>query len=154
MERCTGAVVYSDSNSSGGTNPTFSFSSIWQSLRNLGSGMWRSSRSNPILPTRQGNAPSTVVGIQTGGSTPNHNPLILMSCIQTGETRRSLFQDDIFAFKNDRRLLEFLRRLYRERRGKFRSALSLRKVVSIHFTQVSFELLIISDYLHSSSWCL
>jgi hypothetical protein len=139
MERATGAHVRSSPNPQRSSRSRIDFQHIRVSLKDMFDNMWGSSGPAHSLPTHHGNRP---VDVTVASS--NHNPgaqnveqLILMSCLDQGESGKQLYQDNIATMKSDQKLLYYLKAQYKERRGKYKSLLSLRHVVGIHFTQVS-----------------
>lgn len=139
MKRATGTTFRSHDNSHSGSQSALSFRDIWQSFREAIRSM---THSDPTLPTsNRPNQPQTTSQSLPDAINVQGRNLILMSCLHRGETAKDLYQDNIGMLSSDRSLMYFLKERYRMRRGKFRSAISMRKVIGIHFTQVS-----ISDY--------
>jgi hypothetical protein len=136
MERASGATFHSHS-ANQGAHPQFGLQRGWASCKGAFRSFWGQSKPASSLPTHHANQPTTSTpGVQRPTAL-DFEPLHLMSCLHEGETGKRLYQDNIAALKSDQKLMLFLQRRYRERRGKFKSLVSLRKVIGIHFIQVS-----------------
>jgi len=63
--------------------------------------------------------------------------LHLLACMRCSQLGKTLYQGCIDSIDTDRKLFYFLRQLFRDHRGQFKSLLSLKKVKGIHFTKLN-----------------
>ena len=139
MERKTGVEFSSLSNPQSIPNQRFTVKYVWATVRGAVSTIWGSSQNATSLPIHHAAQPIISAQIVQNPNVQDPERLILMSCMHKKNQGKTLYQDDVTTLQRDRDLFYFLKARYRERRGKFRSTLSLRTVIGIYFIKVSSQ---------------
>jgi hypothetical protein len=138
MERSSGVKILSRSNTTGSSgqryNPQFPGRWIQSVFGKIGASLTRPSKQSS-LPQHNGAIVNTA-GPLSNNPQANQQILHMMACIHKGNLRKNLFQDDIGKVKSDRDLFVFMRKQYKQHRGRFKPIFSLKTIEGIFFVNV------------------
>lgn len=106
---------------------------------------------DPRLPSH--NRTNTQAGMPTNATRSTTTSVRLLTCISEQNWGTRLYQEPLSDIRCDRDLFVFLRNVYRKRRGRYYSAISMRKPTGIHFNEFSLLSSLYADLHAHESHC-